>query len=135
MHSEELYLEAPTTGEPLQEPEPIEHAVETFVASTPPNPAIAHSADKDFLANLSDTLAPLTDFVTLPMDAGGRVSCPFHDDPQPSCKIYSDHFHCFGCGQHGDRLAWLTTVENMTEAEAIAALQDWSGPAFLEQRL
>ena len=67
------------------------------------------------------------------MDASGKVSCPFHDDAEPSCKIYPDHFHCFGCGRRGGRLQWLTEVENMTKAEAINALQDWSGPASTEQ--
>ena len=73
-----------------------------YVAATAPNPAIARSADEDFLATLGYTLAPLTDFVALPMDAGGRVSCPFHNDPQPSCKVYSDHFYCYGCGERGE---------------------------------
>jgi DNA polymerase len=137
VHSGLLYLEAPATAEPpapKTEQEIVERAVDTFIAATAPNPAIARSADEDFLASLGDTLAPLTDFVALPMDASGRVSCPFHDDPQPSCKIYSDHFHCFGCDEHGDRINWLTRVEGMTRTEAIAALQDWSGPACSEQR-
>src|SRR5262249_45085340 len=114
VHSGSLYLEAPATAEPPPaetEQEIAERAVDVFVAETPPNPAIANSADDDFLASLGDTFAPLTDLVTLPMDTGGHVSCPFHDDPQPSCKIYSDHWHCFGCGERGDRLAWLTRVE------------------------
>ena len=125
VHSGPLYLEAPETADPPvpeTEQEIVEHAVDAFVASTPPNEAIARSADEDFLASLGSTLAPLTDFVTLPMDSSGRVSCPFHTDPQPSCKIYSDHWHCFGCGEHGDRIDWLTRVEGMTKAEAIDAL-------------
>ena len=136
-HSGELYLEAPERAEPpppRSEQEIMERAVDVFVAATAPNPAIARSADEDFLAALGDTFAPLTDFVTLPMDAGARVSCPFHNDPQPSCKVYSDHFYCYGCGERGDRIDWLTRVEGMTRAEAIAALQDWSGPASSEQR-
>jgi len=137
MHSGPFYLEAPETAEPpapKTEQEIVERAVDVFVAATAPNPAIARSADEDFLATLGDTLAPLTDFVALPMDAGGRVSCPFHNDPQPSCKVYSDHFYCYGCGERGDRIDWLTRVEGMTRTEAIAALQDWSGPASSEQR-
>ena len=47
------------------------------------------------------------------------MSCPFHDDPQPSCKIYPDHFYCYGCGERGDRIDWLTRVEGMTRAEAM----------------
>jgi hypothetical protein len=137
VHSGQIYLEAPATAEP---PEPeteqdlLERAIDALVAETPPNPAIAKAADEDFLASLGTEYAPLADFCTLPMDASGKVSCPFHDDPSPSCKIYSDHFHCFGCGRRGSRLDWLTEVEGMTEAEAIHALQDWSGPASTQQK-
>jgi DNA polymerase I-like protein with 3'-5' exonuclease and polymerase domains len=36
-------------------------------------------------------------------DSAGKISCPFHDDPNPSLQIYSDgHYHCYGCGAHGD---------------------------------
>jgi DNA polymerase len=138
VHSGPLYLDAPATGEPPPSPETeqafVDHAVDAFVADTAPNEAIARSADEDFLASLGETIAPLTDLVSLPMDASGHVSCPFHDDPNPSCRIYSDHFHCFGCGEHGDRLAWLMRVEGMTKAEAIVTLQDWNGPISMRQQ-
>jgi len=138
VHSGPLYLDAPATREPPAraeiEQEIVEHAVDAFVANTPPNEASARSADEDFLASLGETIAPLTDLVSLPMDASGHVSCPFHDDPNPSCRIYSDHFHCFGCGEHGDRLAWLMRVEGMTKAEAIVTLQDWSGAISMQQQ-
>ena len=42
-------------------------------------------------------------------------------------QIYPDHFHCFACGAHGSRLDWLTRVEGMTEAEAVAYIKDWPG--------
>lgn len=32
----------------------------------------------------------------------GFMRCPFHADRTPSLKLYGDHFHCFGCGAHGD---------------------------------
>ena len=32
----------------------------------------------------------------------GFMLCPFHEDRVPSLKLYDDHFHCFGCGAHGD---------------------------------
>lgn len=32
----------------------------------------------------------------------GMCSCPAHTDRTPSMKLYSDHFHCFSCGAHGD---------------------------------
>ena len=137
VHSGQLYLEAPETAEPPvleTEEEIVEHAVDVFVASTPPNEAIGRVADEDFLASLGDMVAPLTDFVLLPMDSSGHVSCPFHNDPQPSCKIHPDHFHCYGCGVHGDRIDWLMRVDGLTKAEAIAALQDWTGPILHEPR-
>ena len=63
------------------------------------------------------------------MTDDNKVSCPFHDDPTPSLQIYPDHWHCFGCGEHGDRIDWLVRVEGMNRAEAIAAIQDWEPPA------
>jgi DNA polymerase len=140
VHSGPLYLEAPATGEPPPIDAgliTIDRAVDAFVASAEPLPAtkeIEHGAEEDFLASLGTNIAPLTDFVSLPMDASGHVSCPFHDDPQPSCKIYMDHFHCFGCGERGGRMDWLMRVEGMTKTEAMAALQDWSGPVTIDQQ-
>ena len=32
---------------------------------------------------------------------GDKLRCPFHDDDTPSLQIYTDHYHCFGCGNHG----------------------------------
>jgi DNA polymerase len=141
VHSGPLYLDAPATGEPpLRKDEVIDlmvdHALDSFIASAEPLPdtkEIERSAEEDFLASLGETIAPLTELVTLPIDASGRISCPFHDDPNPSCRIYVDHFHCFGCGEHGDRLDWLMRVEGLTRTEAIATLQDWIGSITPEQ--
>jgi DNA polymerase len=146
VHSGRLYLEAPATGEPPPPP-PIDHAeidhveieraVDAFVASAEPLPAtkgVEHGAEEDFLASLGTMIAPLTDFVSLPMDTSGHVSCPFHDDPNPSCSIYRDHYFCHACGARGGRMDWLTRVEGMTKLEAIAALQDWSGPISIDQQ-
>jgi putative DNA primase/helicase len=77
---------------------------------------------------LPDDVAPLPDLVSLPLTADNKVCCPFHDEIEPSCAIYPDHWHCFGCGEHGGRLDWLTRAEGMTEAEATVAIKDWSGP-------
>lgn len=29
------------------------------------------------------------------------VLCPFHKEDTPSCKIYENGYHCFGCGKSG----------------------------------
>jgi len=31
--------------------------------------------------------------------------CPFHTEATPSFMVEDDHFHCFGCGAHGDVIA------------------------------
>jgi DNA polymerase I-like protein with 3'-5' exonuclease and polymerase domains len=36
-------------------------------------------------------------------DYFGKRECPFHKDPTPSLHLYPDgHYHCYGCGAHGD---------------------------------
>jgi hypothetical protein len=81
--------------------------------------------DEDFVATLPDEIAPLTELVTLPLTADNKVRCPFHSEIEPSCAIYPDHWHCFGCGEHGGRVDWLVRVEDMAEAEAIGFIKDW----------
>jgi hypothetical protein len=57
-----------------------------------------------------------------------KMCCPFHDDSTPSLKIYDDHYHCFGCGAHGDRIDWLMAVEGLDRADAGRLLKNWDGP-------
>jgi DNA polymerase len=90
--------------------------------------------DEDFVANLADNVAPLTELVSLPLTPDHKVACPFHADVEPSCTIYPDHFHCFGCGERGSRLDWLMRVEGMTAAEAVTTIKEWPGaPAPVPQ--
>ena len=48
--------------------------------------------------------------------------CPFHGERTPSFCVYPDHFHCFGCGAHGDAFTWLRQAQGMTFAEALRHL-------------
>lgn len=106
------------------------HAVVAAAAQTENDSDEDKGEDDDtFLDDLDPGSAPLYDFVSLPMTDGHKVSCPFHDDPTPSLQTYPDHWHCFGCRERGDRIDWLTRVEGMTRAEAIAMIQDWIAPA------
>jgi hypothetical protein len=66
----------------------------------------------------------LADLIGQPL-IGDKIICPFHDDNQPSCHIYDDHFYCFACGAHGDRIDWLMMVENKSRAEAEHILETW----------
>jgi DNA polymerase bacteriophage-type len=63
----------------------------------------------------------------------GKMCCPFHDDSTPSLKIYDDHYHCFGCGAHGDRIDWLMAIKGHSRAEAVNLLKNWDGPVTPRQ--
>jgi DNA primase len=58
-----------------------------------------------------------------------RACCPFHGEKTPSFYIYDDHFHCFGCGAHGDAIAFVMQGEGASFPEAVERL---AGEAGLE---
>lgn len=52
----------------------------------------------------------------------GNVRCPFHEDNNPSMKLYSDHFHCFACGAHGDVTDLTARLFGLSKSEAVRKL-------------
>ncbi len=52
--------------------------------------------------------------------------CPFHDEKTPSFMIHKgdSHYHCFGCGAHGDAISFLMEHAKMTFVEAIEFLAE-----------
>src|SRR5262249_23585134 len=82
-------------------------------------PPINDAAQAHFNSEIS-----LKDIVDEPL-VSGKVHCPFHDDTHPSCHIYDDHYHCFACGAHGDRIDWLRAVEGLSFRAAQDALACW----------
>jgi DNA polymerase len=113
--------------EPPTQDQPAE-LVEAILADMPLAPEPATTSDEELLADLDDTIAPLFDLVGVPLTDSHTTQCPFHPDEEPSLKFYADHFHCYGCGEHGDRVDWLTRGEGMSREEAIALIRDWDGP-------
>jgi len=55
--------------------------------------------------------------------------CPFHGEKTPSFYVYDDHFHCFGCGEHGDV---ITFVMKSTGASFMEAVEDLAAQAGME---
>jgi DNA primase len=57
--------------------------------------------------------------------------CPFHREQTPSFYVVEDKgfFHCFGCGAHGDAIAFLMRADNLDFPEAVAKLADGQGAA------
>lgn len=65
---------------------------------------------------------------------GGMVNCIFHDDRNPSMKLYSDHFYCFGCGAHGDVTNLTAKLYDLTPIEAAKKLAADFGISTSEQK-
>jgi DNA primase len=59
-----------------------------------------------------------------PSGATYKALCPFHDEKSPSFVVQKgdSHYHCFGCGAHGDAIQFLMTHLRMSFVEAIESL-------------
>jgi len=68
----------------------------------------------------------------LPLKKAGAnysTNCPFHKEKTPSFIVSPDKqiFHCFGCGESGDSIGFLTKYRNFTFVEAAEYLADRAG--------
>ena len=55
--------------------------------------------------------------------------CPFHAEKTPSCHLYTEdnHFHCFGCGAHGNVIKFVMQAENTDFMNAVEILSNRAG--------
>ncbi len=54
--------------------------------------------------------------------------CPFHGEKTPSFYVYDDgHYHCFGCGAHGDAIGFVMQSEGAGFMEAVERLAAEAG--------
>jgi len=55
-----------------------------------------------------------------------KALCPFHEERSPSFVIQKGdgHYHCFGCGAHGDAIQFLMTHLRMSFLEAVETLAE-----------
>lgn len=64
--------------------------------------------------------------------------CPFHKEKSPSFTVYSDRYHCFGCGASGDVIDFVAQIENVSTTEAVNSLTGGKPPkmnAEMKRRL
>ncbi|MCC6495871.1 MAG: DNA primase [Propionibacteriaceae bacterium] len=70
-------------------------------------------------------------YVTLRRAGGGSLTglCPFHDEKTPSFHVTPARgfYHCFGCGEGGDVIAFVQKINNVSFAEAVEYLADRVG--------
>jgi len=63
----------------------------------------------------------LKDFVRyygLDVDWGGFACFPFHNEHNPSFKVYEDHYHCFGYTTQGKQTELVQILYGVTNIEA-----------------
>jgi len=53
--------------------------------------------------------------------------CPFHGEKTPSFYVYDDHYHCFGCGVHGDAITFVMQSQGSSFPEAVEQLAAEAG--------
>ena len=65
-------------------------------------------------------------------DKHGMLLCPFHDDHNPSLKVYpeTNTFHCFGCGKSGDVIEFIQLKEKQSKHQAILKAKTLINPIY-----
>lgn len=79
---------------------------------------------------LSATNLPtlIGEYVALSMRAGTMQGCcPFHNEKTPSFKVFDDHYHCFGCGEHGNAIEFLQKHLGMSFPDSARLLAGRTG--------
>jgi len=58
--------------------------------------------------------------------ASYKALCPFHEEKSPSFVVQrgDSHYHCFGCGAHGDAIQFLMQHIRMSFADAVSHLAE-----------
>ena len=52
----------------------------------------------------------------------GKALCPFHNDRNPSLYVVDDHYYCFACGEHGDVIAFVGKLFQLSPYDAARKL-------------
>jgi len=83
----------------------------------------------------TDIVALIGEFVELRQRGANYLGlCPFHSEKTPSFNVRRDRqfFHCFGCQESGDALAFLMKLEGLTFVQAVRALAERAGVEIRE---
>ncbi|MFD6419350.1 DNA primase [Streptomyces sp. NPDC060194] len=73
----------------------------------------------------------VSEYLQLRNAGGGNLKglCPFHDEKSPSFQVSPSKglFHCFGCQEGGDTLAFLMKIDHLTFSETVERLAAQAG--------
>jgi len=66
----------------------------------------------------------------------GMACCPFHTDKHPSMKVDGNHYHCFGCGAHGDAIGFVAQYYGLSQYDAACKIiEDYHLPIETDHRI
>lgn len=95
--------------------------------------------DRAFLDELRSRV-DLADLIgsRMPLRRSGReyvARCPFHEEKTPSFYVNptKQFYHCFGCGAHGDAIAFLMNYDRLSFREAVETLARQCGLELPDQ--
>lgn len=74
-----------------------------------------------------DIAEVLSQYIDLKRSGSGfKALCPFHDEKSPSFIVNKGdtHYHCFGCGAHGDAIQFLMLHQRLTFSNAVQQLAE-----------
>lgn len=77
--------------------------------------------------DIVDVMSPYVQFQKA--QGGFKALCPFHFEHTPSFVVHRKdmHYHCFGCGAHGDAISFLTQHLKISFQEAVQTLAERFG--------
>lgn len=78
----------------------------------------------DLFSGIKDALdmVEVVSFYYGPPNRAGFVSCPFHNERTPSCKLYRRNYKCFGCGASGDQVDFVARLLGLSPMDAAKRL-------------
>ncbi|MFJ9028737.1 DNA primase [Streptomyces sp. NPDC102274] len=75
--------------------------------------------------------AVVSDYLQLRSAGGGNLKglCPFHDEKSPSFQVSPSKglFHCFGCQEGGDTIAFVMKIDHLSFSETVERLAAKAG--------
>ncbi|MFG2147489.1 DNA primase [Streptomyces sp. NPDC048696] len=75
--------------------------------------------------------AVVSEYLQLRNAGGGNLKglCPFHDEKSPSFQVSPSKglFHCFGCQEGGDTIAFVRKIDHLSFSEAVERLAATAG--------
>lgn len=82
--------------------------------------------DFDAIREANPLADKVSNYVKLKKSSGGYVGlCPFHQERTPSFHVYdSGSYHCYGCGEHGDVIDFVSKIQGTSIGEAARDLSD-----------